>query len=81
MITRSESNPRKLFGVHQNYGPIRDAVKEGYYQMNLKARLEGGDIICWERDIDIGDRYLCVMGDGSVDYVSLADWKKALGKP
>lgn len=63
----------------KNFGPIRDAIKEGYYVVNLKARFEGASIVAYERDIDSAG-YLCAMGDGDVRYVSEVDWKAALGK-
>ena len=63
----------------KTYGPIRDAVKEGYYKMNFNARLEGSSVIAYERDIDKG-AHLCVRGDGSVDYVPLAELKTILGR-
>ncbi|HZZ79187.1 MAG TPA: hypothetical protein VFE62_11750 [Gemmataceae bacterium] len=63
----------------KTFGPIRDAVKDGYYKMNYSARLDSASVIAYERDIDQG-RHLCVRGDGSVDYVPLAELKTILGR-
>lgn len=64
----------------KTFGPIREAVKDGYYKMNFNARLESGSVIAYERDIDVGEQHLCVRGDGSVDHVPLAELKKILGR-
>jgi hypothetical protein len=61
-------------------GPLRDYIKEGYYVVNMKARLESSSIIAYENALDQG-RYLCVLGNGEVDYLPEAEWKKLLGKP
>jgi hypothetical protein len=64
----------------KTFGPIRDAVKEGYYVINLKARLQGGDIIAYERDED-NQGHLCVRSNGEMSYVPAAQLKKELGLP
>jgi hypothetical protein len=64
----------------KTFGPIREAVKDGYYQINLKARLEGGDIIAYERDED-NQGHLAVRSNGDVAYVPAAQLKKELGLP
>ena len=63
-----------------NFGPIYTAVKEGYYKINVKARLTDGDIIAYERDED-HQGHLCVRSNGDVDYVSVAKLKQELGLP
>ncbi len=74
-IARTQEN----FLQHiKTFGPIRDAVKEGYYKINVTARLDGANIIAYERDKD-HQGYLSVMGNGDVRYVPEAEWKAALG--
>jgi hypothetical protein len=62
----------------RTFGPIHEAVKSGYYQMNMKAKLTSNDIIAHEQEMD-GKGYLSVKGDGSVHLVPEAEWKAALG--
>jgi hypothetical protein len=62
------------------FGPIRDAVKDGYYQMNMKARVDGDNVIAYERDID-SQGHLCVRANGDVVYVPADQLKKELGNP
>jgi hypothetical protein len=60
---------------------IHGAIKEGYYKVNMKAEpFSSHSIIAYERDID-ATGYLSVRGDGSVDYVPLAELKNAGGIP
>jgi hypothetical protein len=68
-----------LNSIKQNSGPIHDSIKEGYYKMNMNARLDGGSVICYERDI-YPQGYQCVMGSGEVRDLSDAELKAALGK-
>lgn len=68
-----------LKSIKQNSGPIHDYIKEGYYQMNMNARLEGSSVICYERDM-YAQGYQCVMGSGEVKDISDAELKAALGK-
>jgi hypothetical protein len=63
----------------KTFGPIRDAVAEGYYKMNFNATLDGGSVIAYERDIDKGT-HLCVRGSGQVEYVPVAELKAILGR-
>ncbi len=65
----------------KTFGPIRDSVRDGFYVVNMKAEpLSSSSIIAYEHDKYEGQGYLCVRGDCSVDHVSEADWKAALGK-
>lgn len=64
----------------KTYGPIHDAVKEGYYKMNFSARPDGSSVIAYERDMDNGQKHLCAFYSGTVDYVPLADLKMMLGR-
>ena len=64
----------------KNFGPIRTYVVEGYYKMNMKARLDGDNIIAYERDEDNAG-HLCVRANGAVDFVPPAQLKKELGLP
>jgi predicted Zn finger-like uncharacterized protein len=61
-------------------GPIYEAVKEGYYKINMKAKLPSNDIIAYERDIDMTG-HLCVRVGGDIGYVPLPELKAALGLP
>ena len=61
----------------RTFGPIHDAVKEGYYVMNLKARANGKDIVAYERDED-AQGHLCVRANGEVSYVPAMQLKKEL---
>jgi hypothetical protein len=61
-------------------GPIKDAVKEGYYKMNMKARLDSDNIIAYERDED-AQGHLCVRANGTQEYVPAVQLKKELGLP
>lgn len=74
---RTQENFLQQIGT---FGPIRDAIKEGYYVLNLRADPSSGQsIVAYERDEDQG-RHLCVRGDGSVDYVPVSTLKGLLGK-
>jgi ribosomal protein S27E len=64
----------------KDYGPIKGAVKDGYYKMNFSARAEGTSIVAYERDIDRGDKHLCAFYSGTVDYVPVAELKTILGR-
>jgi hypothetical protein len=69
------------FLVHiKNDGAVAGAVKDGYYQMNMKARLDGDNIIAYERDED-APGHLCVRANGEMPYVPAAQLKKELGLP
>jgi hypothetical protein len=68
-----------LKSIKQNSGPIHNYIKDGYYQMNMSARLDGSSVICYERDV-YPQGYQCVMGSGEVRDVSDAALKAALGK-
>jgi hypothetical protein len=68
-----------LKSIKRDSGPIHDYIKEGYYQMNMNARLEGSSVICYERDM-YSQGYQCVMGSGEVKDLSDAELKAALGK-
>jgi hypothetical protein len=54
---------------------IHEAIRDGYYVMNMNARMDSSSIIAYERDIDRGDKHLCVMGDCSVDYLPVQEVK------
>ena len=72
---------KENFLIHiKTFGPIHDALKDGYYQMNMKARLDGDNIIAYERDED-AQGHLCVRSNGVQDYVPAAQLKKELGLP
>jgi predicted Zn finger-like uncharacterized protein len=72
---------KENFLIHiKNFGPIRDAVKDGYYQMNMKARLDGDNIIAYERDED-AQGHLSVRSNGDMVYVPAAQLKKELELP
>lgn len=59
---------------------IHDAIKKGYYKVNLSADPNApASIIAFESTVD-RQGYLCVHGDASVDYVSAEKLKKLLGK-
>lgn len=58
-------------------GPIYEAVKDGYYKINMKAKQSANSVIAYERDID-NQGYLAVKGDTSVDYVTADELKQAL---
>ena len=75
-------------GTHENFleaintfGPIRDSVNEGYYQVNLMARLSSDNIIAFERDGDETKGHLCVRANGDISTVSAAQLKKELNIP
>ena len=63
-------------------GNVYQWVKEGFYQMNMKADHRGtDDIVAYERDEDVGGVHLCVKANNFIGYVSAQDLKKALGNP
>lgn len=64
----------------KTFGPIRTYVVDGYYKMNMKARLDSDNIIAYERDEDNAG-HLCVRANGAVDFVPAAQLKKELGLP
>jgi hypothetical protein len=63
--------------IKRDFGPIHDYVKDGYYQMNMKARLQGGDIIAYERD-EYDQGYLAVRSNGDVDFVPAVQFRKEM---
>jgi len=63
--------------IKRDYRPVHDAIKEGYYIMNMKAQ-GGNDIVAGERDLDHAG-HLVVFYSGSVEYVPEAEWKKTIG--
>lgn len=61
-------------------GPIHKYVAEGYIVVNMKAEpLSSSSIIAYEAEA-YNQGYLCVRGDNSVNFVTEANWKAALGK-
>jgi predicted Zn finger-like uncharacterized protein len=69
-----------LKSMERDYRKVVEVIREGYYVINMKADPKAsGSIVVYERDIDTPG-YLCGMTDGTVDYVPLDQWKKALGK-
>lgn len=64
----------------KNFGPIRDSVNEGYYQINVTARLGSDNIIAFERDPDAAG-HLCVRANGDISYTPAAQLKKELNIP
>jgi hypothetical protein len=67
--------------IRRDSPAIHKLLKEGFYTMNMKAQVNTGtSIIAYEPGM-YPNGYLCVRGDGSVDYVNQADWKQGLGIP
>jgi predicted Zn finger-like uncharacterized protein len=72
------------FKEHIKFGQstVREAIEEGYYVMNFKADpREPSSIVAYERDEDNQGfkGHNVVKGDGSVQYISTAELKAALG--
>ena len=76
-----EPGPKTLDGylayIQRDYRPVHDAIKEGYYRVNVKAKSGTSDIVAGERDEDTTG-HLVVRGNGSIEHIPVADWKKAM---
>lgn len=79
-IHKADRTLDRFLDYIKSAAPLRDAIKEGYYVVNLSAEPTKMDsIIAYERDEDNG-RHLCVRGDTTVMYVPAVTLKKALAK-
>ena len=57
------------------------AVKEGYYIVNLKAKLGSTDIIAYEAEADEMNNVLVVRGDANVSTMSMSEVRRELEQP
>jgi hypothetical protein len=53
-------------------------LKEGAFVWNAKAGTNSNKILSYEKDPDLDDNRIVLMGDGSVQQMSTADFDKAL---
>jgi hypothetical protein len=53
-------------------------LKEGSFAWNAKAGTDSNKVLCYEKDPDLDDNRIVLMGDGSVEQMSTADLDKAL---
>ena len=53
-------------------------LKEGSFVWNAKAGTDSNKALCYEKDPDLDDNRIVLMGDGSVQQMSTADFDKAL---
>ncbi len=63
--------------IKRDFRTAHDYIIEGYYRVNVKAQPGSSDIVAGERDIDLSG-HLVVRGNGMIEYVSAAEWKKAM---
>jgi hypothetical protein len=53
-------------------------LKDGNFLWNAKAGTDSNKVLCYEKDPDLDDNRIVLMGDGSVQQMSTADFDKAL---
>jgi hypothetical protein len=53
-------------------------LKEGNFLWNAKAGTDSNKVLCYEKDPDLDDNRIVLMGDGSVQQMSTADLDKTL---
>jgi hypothetical protein len=53
-------------------------LKDGNFLWNAKAGTDSNKVLCYEKDPDLDDNRIVLMGDGSVQQISTADFDKAL---
>ncbi len=79
-----EPGPKALDGylayIKTEFSAGHGAIKDGYYRVNVNAKPGTSDIVAGERDED-NPGHLVVRGNGTIEYVSVANWKKAMGIP
>ena len=75
-----EPGPKTLDGylafIQRDFKPGYDAIKEGYYKVNVKAKAGTSEIVAGERDEDVGG-HLVVRSNAAVEHVPVAEFKKA----
>src|SRR5207244_3055446 len=69
-----------LLYIQRDFTPGHDAMKEGYYKINVKAQTGTAEILAGERDKD-NQGHLVVRTNGTIEYVPEEEWKKAMGIP
>lgn len=66
--------------IKRDYGPVHDAIKEGYYKVNVKVQPGSNEILAGERDIDAPGHFI-VRANGTIEHVPEAEFKKAFNIP
>jgi microcompartment protein CcmK/EutM len=68
-----------LVYIERDFRPVQQAIKDGYYKVNMRAQLTGAHVIAHERDED-RDGFLAVMGDGDIRYLRQAELNAGMSK-
>jgi hypothetical protein len=76
-----ERSKENFIDYIKGQGQIRSRIVNGYYLMNLTARMDGsGEIIAYVRDAEASG-HLCIRSSNEIGYVSASKLKQELGLP